>query len=181
MGFLDTLRSHLPRLSGPNRRPYTSAGSVSKNFSSTQQTYQYSCQITLPGVCELRKMLGPRLRAYENGYIASSISPGNQRLLELARIAGVSRAFTLSVKLDLYTFLRASRADKGEKAVAFSAKQTYCYYGAVGIPLSASIATDMRYCCCFRASTVTTAARTASHDLRGHDCNRSPVQMETRR
>eukprot|EP00878_Enallax_costatus_P027256 GHUV01029321.1.p1 GENE.GHUV01029321.1~~GHUV01029321.1.p1 ORF type:complete len:168 (+),score=30.23 GHUV01029321.1:173-676(+) len=58
-------------------------------------------------------MLGPRLRAYENGYIASSTSPGHQRLLELARVAGVSRAFTLSVKLDLYSLLRSSRGQDG--------------------------------------------------------------------
>eukprot|EP00878_Enallax_costatus_P024191 GHUV01025794.1.p1 GENE.GHUV01025794.1~~GHUV01025794.1.p1 ORF type:complete len:175 (+),score=21.89 GHUV01025794.1:352-876(+) len=58
-------------------------------------------------------MLGPRLRGYENCYIASSTSPGHQRLLELAYVSGVSRAFTLSVKLDLYTLLRSSREKEG--------------------------------------------------------------------
>lgn len=51
-------------------------------------------------------MLGASLRSNGNTYIASDESPGYQRYQELARIAGVSRAFTLSVKLGLYTLLR---------------------------------------------------------------------------
>lgn len=60
-----------------------------------------------------RLQLGPQLRPDENGYIASLIAPGYQRLQELARVAGVSRAFTLSVKLDLYTLLRTARDKEG--------------------------------------------------------------------
>eukprot|EP00775_Hariotina_reticulata_P009279 gene9279-9444_t len=58
-------------------------------------------------------MLGSLLHSGTNDYIASKSSPGHQRFQELARIAGVARAFTLSAKLDLYTVLRDVRDKEG--------------------------------------------------------------------
>ncbi|KAF6250908.1 O-methyltransferase-domain-containing protein [Scenedesmus sp. NREL 46B-D3] len=57
-------------------------------------------------------MLGS-MQQPENSYIASSNSPAYQRYQELARVAGISRAFTLSVKLGLYTLLRDAKEKEG--------------------------------------------------------------------
>jgi hypothetical protein len=58
-------------------------------------------------------MLGS-LHQRDNDYIANSVSPAYQRYQELARVAGVSRAFTLSVKLGLYTLLHDVKHNEGE-------------------------------------------------------------------
>jgi hypothetical protein len=59
-------------------------------------------------------MLGS-LQQLSNSYIANDDSPACQRYQELARVAGVSRAFTLSVKLGLYTLLREAKEKEGGK------------------------------------------------------------------
>jgi hypothetical protein len=66
-------------------------------------------------------MLGS-LQQRKNSYIANDDSPAYQRYQELARVAGVSRAFTLSVKLGLYTLLR----DAKEKEGASKHMQGFC-------------------------------------------------------
>ncbi|WIA41050.1 hypothetical protein OEZ86_004686 [Tetradesmus obliquus] len=57
-------------------------------------------------------MLGS-LQQRDNSYITNSESPAYQRYQELARVAGVSRAFTLSVKLGLYTLLQNAKDTEG--------------------------------------------------------------------
>jgi hypothetical protein len=57
-------------------------------------------------------MLGS-LHQISNSYIADQEAPAYQRYQELARVAGVSRAFTLSVKLGLYTLLRDAKETEG--------------------------------------------------------------------
>jgi hypothetical protein len=55
-----------------------------------------------------------------NSYIAKDESPAYQRYQELARVAGVSRAFTLSVKLGLYTLLRDAKEKEGAQSLCRS-------------------------------------------------------------
>jgi hypothetical protein len=59
-------------------------------------------------------MLGS-LQLRSNTYIANNSSPAYQRYQELARVAGVSRAFTLSVKLGLYTLLQDVKDKEGKR------------------------------------------------------------------
>ncbi len=58
-------------------------------------------------------MLGALLHRGDNTYIANDSSPGFMRFQELARIAGISRAFTLSAKLGLCTMLREATEEEG--------------------------------------------------------------------
>jgi hypothetical protein len=46
-------------------------------------------------------------------YVSTPSSPAFVRFQELARVAGLSRAFTLSVKLQLYTVLKDQREKQG--------------------------------------------------------------------
>lgn len=58
-------------------------------------------------------MLGSLLHRDDNTYTVKTTAPAHQRYLELARVTGVSRAFTLSVKLGLYTLLRDVKEKEG--------------------------------------------------------------------
>lgn len=59
-------------------------------------------------------MLGLHLQQASNSYTSTVDSPACQRFQELARVGGLSRAFTLAVKLHLYTVLREQREKHGE-------------------------------------------------------------------
>jgi hypothetical protein len=69
-------------------------------------------------------MLGS-LHQRSNAYIANNDSPAYQRYQELARVAGVSRAFTLSVKLGLYTLLQDVKDKEGKMKRGMTSSATH--------------------------------------------------------
>ena len=58
-------------------------------------------------------MLGSLL-GVGNGYVSNATSPAFQRFQELGRICGITRSYTLSVKLGLYTMIKEARSPSAE-------------------------------------------------------------------